>query len=55
MGVLAYGFPPSGAQTPSNKNRAGVWTGPWQRMEAAGLVAGLFGLAAQAPHDPEDY
>lgn len=41
--------------TASNKNKARDWTRPWQRMEAAGFVAGLFWLAAHALYDPEDY
>lgn len=42
-------------RTVSNKNKAGIGAGPGRAEQAAGLVAGLFWLAAHALHDPEDY
>lgn len=56
MGVLATSLP-SIPVTQSNKYKAesGFCARPWQRVEASGLVAGLFWLAAHALFDPEDY
>lgn len=42
-----------GHRLPQEQSR--VRTRPWQRSEAAGLVARLFCLAAHALYDPEDY
>lgn len=51
-GVLATIFPPDTRNTfQQSRGRRRLW----QRIEAQGLVVGLFWLAAHVLHDPEDY